>query len=71
MENENLENQQNDNLPEKETGKEQPGWFQDFVDHYDVDKPQQGEILKGSILDIQDNSILLDVGFKRDAIIPG
>jgi small subunit ribosomal protein S1 len=71
MENENLENQQDNNPPEKETGKEQPGWFQDFVDHYDVDKPQQGEILKGSILDIQDSSILLDVGFKRDAIIPG
>lgn len=53
---------------EKTTG--QPGWFQDFVDHYDVDKPQQGEMLQGRILDIQEGSILLDVGLKRDAIIP-
>jgi small subunit ribosomal protein S1 len=62
-----LENQ----VPEEEKTADQPGWFQDFVDHYDVDKPQQGEMLKGKILDIQDSSIVLDVGFKRDAIIPG
>lgn len=54
-----------------EVAPEQPGWFQDFVDHYDVDKPQQGEMLTGTILDIQEGSILLDVGLKRDAIIPG
>lgn len=73
-----MENETNTPVPEKENQKpeddntaDQPGWFQDFVDHYDVDKPQQGEMLKGTILDIQDGSILLDVGFKRDAIIPG
>ena len=71
MENEHKENQQDQNTPKDEVGKEQPGWFQEFVDHYDVDKPKQGEILKGTILDIQEGSILLDVGFKRDAIIPG
>jgi|GEM_PF-237854 len=47
----------------------QPEWFQDFVDQYDYDKPQRGEILKGTILDIAENSILLDVGLKRDAIV--
>jgi small subunit ribosomal protein S1 len=63
-------------IPEKEQApvkqnqaEEQPGWFQDFVDHYEVDSPQQGEILEGAILDISENSILLDVGLKRDAII--
>ena len=71
MENERVENQQDLNNSSEKDGKEQPGWFQDFVDHYDVDKPKQGEILKGTILDIQEGSILLDVGFKRDAIIPG
>jgi small subunit ribosomal protein S1 len=70
MENKNLEKQQNDQSLEQEGGKDQPGWFQDFVDHYDVDKPKQGEILKGTILDIQESSVLLDVGFKRDAIVP-
>jgi small subunit ribosomal protein S1 len=47
----------------------QPEWFQEFVDQYDYDKPQRGEILKGVILDIAENSILLDVGLKRDAIV--
>lgn len=47
----------------------QPEWFQDFVEQYDYDKPQRGEILKGTILDIAENSILLDVGLKRDAIV--
>ncbi|MGB2954635.1 MAG: S1 RNA-binding domain-containing protein [Anaerolineales bacterium] len=71
MENENLEHQGEDQSREEDSSVEQPGWFKDFVEHYDVDKPQQGEILKGTILDIQESSILLDVGFKRDAIIPG
>jgi small subunit ribosomal protein S1 len=65
------EPEQENQVPEEENTADQPGWFQDFVDHYDVDKPQQGEMLKGTILDIQDSSIVLDVGFKRDAIIPG
>ncbi|RLD07802.1 MAG: hypothetical protein DRI65_03970 [Chloroflexota bacterium] len=65
------EPEQENQVPEEEKAAGQPGWFQDFVDHYDVDKPKQGDMLKGTILDIQDSSIMLDVGFKRDAIIPG
>ncbi len=71
MENENSEQQQEDQPLKEGTSAEQPGWFQEFVDHYYVDKPKQGDILKGTILDIQESSILLDVGFKHDAIIPG
>jgi len=69
-ENQNTDNELDQPSPEQKPAPEQPVWFQDFVEHYDVDKPQQGEILKGIVLDIQENSILLDVGFKRDAIIP-
>jgi len=65
------ESEQEHQVPDAENTAEQPGWFQDFVDHYDVDNPQQGEMLKGTILNIQDSSIVLDVGLKRDAIIPG
>lgn len=71
MDNENTIQETENQKPDQETGNEQPEWFQDFVDHYDVDNPQLGEMLKGTILDIKDSSILLDVGFKRDAIIPG
>ena len=65
-----MEHQGEDQSREEDSSVEQPGWFKDFVEHYDVDKPQQGEILKGTILDIQERSNLLDVGFKRDAIFP-
>ncbi|MCJ7735216.1 MAG: hypothetical protein MUP11_11780, partial [Anaerolineales bacterium] len=71
MDNENQIPEQENQIPGDAQGKEEPGWFKDFVDNYDIDKPQQGDMLKGKILDIQDSSILLDVGFKRDAIIPG
>jgi small subunit ribosomal protein S1 len=71
MEIENQDQEQEIPQSEEENSSEQPGWFQDFVDHYDVDKPQQGQMLKGQILDIQEGSILLDVGLKKDAIIPG
>ena len=71
MEIENQDPEQDASQPLEENSSEQPGWFQEFVDHYDVDKPHQGEMLKGKILEIKEGSILLDVGFKRDAIIPG
>ena len=71
METEKQDPEQEESQTTEQQSTEQPGWFQEFVDHYDVDKPQQGEMLKGKILDIQEGSILLDVGFKRDAIIPG
>ncbi len=52
MENETKtpEPEQENQVPEEEKTADQPGWFQDFVDHYDVDKPQQGNMLKGKIL---------------------
>lgn len=71
MEKDNQDPVQDPPQPTEEKPTEQPGWFQEFVDHYDVEKPQQGEMLTGKILDIQEGSILLDVGLKRDAIIPG
>ncbi len=72
MENENKDPEviQNQPVPEDGNVADQPEWFQDVVEQYDVDKHKQGEILKGKILDLQESSILIDVGFKRDAIIP-
>jgi small subunit ribosomal protein S1 len=69
-ENKNPEVIQNQPVPEDGNVADQPEWFQDVVEQYDVDKHKQGEILKGKILDLQESSILIDVGFKRDAIIP-
>ena len=60
VENQVVENQEND---------ENPAWFQDFIEHHDFESPKMGDILQGEILDIGENSILLDVGLKRDAIV--
>ena len=54
MEKENHDPEQDTSQPSEEKSQQQPGWFQEFVDHYDVDKPQQGELLTGKILDIQE-----------------
>ena len=56
-------------LVENQENSETPGWFQEFIEHHDFASPQQGDILQGEILDIGENSILLDVGLKRDAIV--
>jgi small subunit ribosomal protein S1 len=44
-------------------------WFE-LLDQYDYPFPKQGEILRGEILDIQDDALIVDVGSKRDAIVP-
>jgi small subunit ribosomal protein S1 len=40
------------------------------LDQYDYESPQRGQILEGEILSIDENEILVDVGTKRDAIVP-
>ncbi|MBS1250249.1 MAG: 30S ribosomal protein S1 [Chloroflexi bacterium] len=63
LEDQVVEDQENDENDEN------PAWFQDFIDHHDFESPKSGDILEGEILDIGTNSILLDVGLKRDAIV--
>lgn len=44
--------------------------FADLLDSYEYPEPQQGEILEGSIIRVKDDEIIVDVGAKRDAIVP-
>lgn len=44
--------------------------FAELLDEYEYPRPEQGEILKGKILRIEDNVVLIDVGAKRDAVVP-
>jgi small subunit ribosomal protein S1 len=46
------------------------GSFEELLDAYDFDQPKRGEILKGLILQVTNDEIILDVGTKRDAIVP-
>jgi small subunit ribosomal protein S1 len=44
--------------------------FADLLDEYAFNVPQRGDLLSGEVLSIFDNAILVDVGAKRDAVVP-
>jgi small subunit ribosomal protein S1 len=46
------------------------GQFENLVDDYQYDRPKQGQIIDGKVIRIYDDMILVDIGAKRDAIIP-
>ena len=54
----------------KEENKEE-NWFEQLVEDYDYESPKRGQILEGQIIRIDEDAILVGVGLKRDAIIPG
>jgi small subunit ribosomal protein S1 len=44
--------------------------FARLLDEYTYHSPERGQILEGTILDIGEEEIILDVGLKRDAFVP-
>jgi small subunit ribosomal protein S1 len=44
--------------------------FADLLDKYEAPLPQQGQILEGEILRMDEDALYIDVGAKRDAIVP-
>jgi small subunit ribosomal protein S1 len=47
-----------------------PNWFEQAIDDYDYERPKRGQFVEGNILRIDDDAILVDIGVKRDAIVP-
>ena len=45
--------------------------FEETLDQYIYQQPKRGQILKGEIETIDQDAIILDVGLKRAAIVPG
>ena len=48
----------------------QPDWFDRFLEDYDYEGPKHGQVLDGRVVRIDEDAILVDVGLKRDAIVP-
>jgi len=46
-----------------------PSWI-DLLAQYDYPRPRQGEILNGEIIRIEEDALFINVGAKRDAIVP-
>ena len=45
--------------------------FLSWLDNeFDYTRPRRNEVREGTILDIGDNDMLVDIGAKRDAIVP-
>lgn len=45
--------------------------FEQLVDEYAYELPKRGQILEGKVIRIDEDAILVDVGLKRDAVVPG
>jgi small subunit ribosomal protein S1 len=57
-------------IPEATTMFEGSEDFASLLDSYDYDQPKRGQILKGVIISVRSDEVILDVGLKRDAIVP-
>lgn len=44
--------------------------MEQLLEDYDYQPPRRGEFLQGEIIHVDEDSILIDVGAKRDAIVP-
>jgi small subunit ribosomal protein S1 len=44
--------------------------FEELLDDYDYENPERGQIISGEIIQVDEDSILVDIGAKRDAIVP-
>ena len=44
--------------------------FAELLDQYTYPRPKRGEILKGKVMRVEDDVVIIDVGAKRDAIVP-
>jgi small subunit ribosomal protein S1 len=47
-----------------------PTSFSQLLDEFEFPQPQRGDILQGEILRIEEDVVFIDVGSKRDALVP-
>ncbi len=55
---------------EQSEGEDRYNRFKQLLDEYEYESPRRGELLEGEVLRVDDDSILVDVGAKRDAVVP-
>lgn len=67
---ENQVERDQDDQGSQEEREEQDNRFKQLLDEYGYESPRRGELLEGEVLSVDDDSILVDVGAKRDAVVP-
>ncbi len=45
--------------------------FAELLEEYEHQQPKLGQIVQGTVLEIDENAVILDIGAHRDAIVPG
>lgn len=71
MEDRELENKSTEEDTEAQT-EETPdaNWFEQALETYDYERPRRGQLIEGMIIRLEDNAIIVDIGLKRDAVVP-
>ena len=46
------------------------GKFAELLEEYENVRPRRGQIVRGEVLEVSEDSVLLDIGAKRDAVVP-
>lgn len=64
-----MESKENRIEKEKTDKDKKTAMFESLIDEYRYKAPKKGQILEGQIVSIDEDTIILDVGLKRDAII--
>ncbi len=49
---------------------QQPEWFENFIANYDTQNPKVGDILQATIIRKDQDGIFLDLGLKREIMVP-
>ena len=44
--------------------------FSELLDNYEIIRPHRGQIVDGKVVAFTKDAVILDVGAKRDAIVP-
>ena len=44
--------------------------FAKLLDDFGAERPRRGQLMEGEILQIEEDIILMDIGSKRDAVVP-
>lgn len=44
--------------------------FEEMLDEYEYETPVRGQIIPGEIIQVEEDSVLVDIGAKHDAIVP-
>jgi small subunit ribosomal protein S1 len=55
---------------QKNNEEPQPDWYENFLDNYDYQNPRPGQVMEGRIIRMEEDGILVDIGLKRDALVP-